>query len=54
MERVAENQDREQKARTQFVYEETVHRVMRRKDLLCHAWPKGTERKLEPVKAGTA
>ncbi len=60
MKRVAENQDREQKARTQFVYEETVHRVMRRKDgkLLREEFrtfsvtpgPKGTERKLESVK----
>jgi hypothetical protein len=32
MKQVAANQDREQKARTQFVYDETVHRVMRRKD----------------------
>ncbi len=32
MQRVAANQDREQKARTEFVYEETVHRAMRRKD----------------------
>jgi hypothetical protein len=32
MHRVGENQDREQKARTQFVYEQKVHRTMRRKD----------------------
>lgn len=60
MKRVAENQDREQKARTQFVYEETVHRAMRRKDgkLLREEYrtfavipgAKGTERKLQSVK----
>lgn len=60
MKRVAENQDREQKARTQFVYEETVHRAMRRKDgkLLREEYrtfavtpgAKGTERKQQSVK----
>ena len=60
MKRVAENQDREQKARTQFVYEETVHRVMRNKNgkLLREEHrtytvipsAKGTERKLQSVK----
>lgn len=60
MQRVAANQDREQKARTQFVYEETVHQVMRRKDgkLLREEFrtfsvtpgPKGTQKKLESVK----
>ena len=60
MMRVAENQDREQKARTQFVYEETVHRVMRNKDgkLLREEYrtftvipsAKGTEKKPQSVK----
>ena len=60
MKRVAENQDREQNARTQFVYEENVHRTMRRKDgkLLREEYrtfavtpgPKGTDKKLQSVK----
>lgn len=60
MKRVAENQDREQKARTQFVYEETVHRAMRRKNgkLLREEYRtytvipgvKKTEKKLQSVK----
>ena len=60
MKRVAENQDREQKARTEFVYEEKVHRAMRRKDgkLLHEEYrvfavipgAKGTEKKLQSVK----
>lgn len=60
MQRVAANQDREQKARTQFVYDEIVHQVMRRKDgkLLREEYrtftvtpgPKITERKLVSVK----
>ncbi|MDQ2841568.1 MAG: hypothetical protein M3Y72_11130 [Acidobacteriota bacterium] len=60
MKRVAENQDREQNARTQFVYEENVHRTMRRKDgkLLREEYRtfsvtpgvKGTEKKLQSVK----
>jgi hypothetical protein len=57
---VAENQDREQKARTQFVYDEMVHRVMRRKDgkLLREEYrtfavvpsAKGAQKKLQSVK----
>jgi hypothetical protein len=31
MHRVAQNQDREQKARNQFVYEQKLHRTMRSK-----------------------
>jgi hypothetical protein len=60
MKRVAENQDREQKLRTQFVYDEILHRVMRRKDgkLLREEYrtfavipgAKATERKLQSVK----
>ncbi|MGC2661710.1 MAG: hypothetical protein WA324_27450 [Bryobacteraceae bacterium] len=60
MSRVAANQDREQQARNQFVYEQKVHRTMRRKDgkLLREEYrtysvtpgAKGTERKLLTVK----
>ena len=60
MGRVAQNQDREQKARNQFVYEQKMHRTMRRKDgklLREEFWtfsvipgPKGTEKKLLSVK----
>ncbi len=60
MKQVAANQDREQKARTAFVYEEHVHRVMRsKKGKLLHEeyrvfevtpGAKGTEKKLASVK----
>jgi hypothetical protein len=60
MGRVAQNQDREQKARNQFVYEQKMHRTMRRKDgklLREEFWtfsvipgPKGTEKNLLSVK----
>lgn len=60
MQRVAENQDREQKARNQFVYQEKLHRTMRRKNgklLREEFWsfdvipgPKGTEKRLLSVK----
>jgi hypothetical protein len=60
MHRVAENQDREQKARNQFVYEQKLHRTMRSKAgklLREEFWtyemvpgPKGTEKKLLSVK----
>ena len=60
MKRVAQNQDREQLARNQFVYEQKVHRTMRRKDgkLLREEYrtftvtpnAKGTHKKLLSVK----
>src|SRR5579872_1474924 len=60
MKRVAKNQDREQQARNQYVYEQKVHRAMRRKDgklLREEYWTysvipgaKGTEKKLVSVK----
>jgi hypothetical protein len=60
MSRVAENQDREQKARNLFVYDQKVHRTMRNKNgklLREEDWiytmtpgPKGTEKKLVSVK----
>jgi hypothetical protein len=60
MKRVAENQDREQQARTQFVYEEIVHRAMRNKDgkllreehriFTVTPSAQGTEKKLQSVK----
>jgi hypothetical protein len=60
MNRVAQNQDKEQKARNLFVYQQKVHRTMRRKDgklLREEYWTydvtpgaKGPERKLLSVK----
>lgn len=60
MQRVAENQDREQNARNDFVYDQKVHLTMRRKNgKLIHEeyrvysmtpGPKGTERKLTSVR----
>ncbi len=60
MRRVAGNQDREQQARNQFVYEQKQHRIMRSKNgklLREEYWtysvipgPKGTEKKLQSVK----
>ena len=60
MSRVAINQDREQKVRNQFVYEQKIHRTERSKSgkLLCEEFwtyamtpgPKGTERKFLSVK----
>lgn len=60
MRRVGENQDRDQKARSEFVYQQKTHRTMRRKDgKLLHEefWvysvtpgPKGTSKKLVSVK----
>jgi Ni/Co efflux regulator RcnB len=59
MARVATNQDRDQQARNQFVYDRKVHRTMRRKDgklLQEEYWtfamtpgPRGTEKKLLSV-----
>lgn len=59
LKRVAENQDREQMARNQFVYEQRIHRIMRRKNghlLREEFWtytvipqPKGSEKKLVSV-----
>jgi len=59
MHRVAENQDREQKARNEFVYEQTMHRITREKSgklLKEEFWtwsvapgPKKTEKKLISV-----
>ncbi len=60
MHRVAVNQDREQKARNQFVYDQTMHRTIRSKSgklLREEFWtyavapgPRGTEKKLRSVK----
>jgi hypothetical protein len=60
MSRVAQNQDREQKARNEFVYEQKMHRTMRRKDgklLREEFWTysvipgvKGTEKKVVSVR----
>lgn len=59
MKRVAQNQDREQQARNQFVYQQNIHRTMRRKDgklVREEFWSytvipgaKGTEKKLLSV-----
>jgi hypothetical protein len=60
MHRVAENQDREQAARNQFIYQQAIHRTARRKDgklIKEEFWTytvipnaKGTEKKLISVK----
>jgi hypothetical protein len=59
MKRVAENQDRDQKTRGKFVYDQKVHRTLRRKDgkvLREEFWtfsmipgPKGTEKRFVSV-----